>query len=164
MDLAAPTIRWMLRHDLEAVLAIERASFEFPWTEQEFVGRLRRRNTIGLVVEARDHAGHERVVGYLLYELHAGRFRVVNVAVDPAARRRGLGRQLLQKLIGKLDPRGRRCVRLEVRETNVAAQLFFRALGFRAVHVLRAFYDDTDDDAYVFEFRVPRREVADADR
>ena len=42
---------------------------------------------------------------------------------------------------------------LEVRETNLAAQLFFRSLGFRAVNVLRNYYDDTPEDAYVMQYR-----------
>ena len=42
---------------------------------------------------------------------------------------------------------------LEVRETNLAAQLFFRSLSFRAVNVLHDFYDDTTEDAYVMQYR-----------
>ena len=42
---------------------------------------------------------------------------------------------------------------LEVRETNLPAQLFFRQLGFRAVSVLRDFYEDTTEDAYLMQYR-----------
>jgi len=42
---------------------------------------------------------------------------------------------------------------LEVRETNLAAQLFFKNQGFRAVTVLRDYYDDTPEDAYIMQFR-----------
>ena len=42
---------------------------------------------------------------------------------------------------------------LEVRETNLDAQLFFKQIGFRAVSVLRDFYDDSDEDAYLMQYR-----------
>ena len=48
---------------------------------------------------------------------------------------------------------------LEVRETNLAAQLFFRTQGFRAVSVLRSYYDDTPEDAYVMSYRYRAAEV-----
>ena len=48
---------------------------------------------------------------------------------------------------------------LEVRETNLAAQLFFRGQGFRAVSVLREFYDDTPEDAYLMQYRYRPAEV-----
>jgi ribosomal-protein-alanine N-acetyltransferase len=43
---------------------------------------------------------------------------------------------------------------LEVRESNIDAQLFFRSLGFRAISVLRGFYDDSAEDAYLMQYRV----------
>ena len=57
------------------------------------------------------------------------------------------------KLIGKLSSQRRSRITLEVRETNLAAQLFFRSAGFRAVSVLRAFYEDTPEDAYLMQYR-----------
>ncbi len=58
-------IRWMIRRDMPEVLAIEHASFEFPWCEEEFLRVLRQRNCIGMVAE---HA-RSRVVGFMIYEL-----------------------------------------------------------------------------------------------
>jgi ribosomal-protein-alanine N-acetyltransferase len=49
---------------------------------------------------------------------------------------------------------------LEVRETNLAAQLFFRSAGFRAVSVLRAFYEDSPEDAYLMQYRYRANEAA----
>jgi ribosomal-protein-alanine N-acetyltransferase len=48
-----------------------------------------------------------------------------------------------------------------VRETNLSAQLFFRSLGFRAVSVLRDFYEDTTEDAYLMQYRYRAAETAD---
>jgi ribosomal-protein-alanine N-acetyltransferase len=64
-----------------------------------------------------------------------------------------VGRQMLEKLMGKLHPERRKCIMLEVRETNLAAQLFFRRFGFRAIRVLRGFYDDSAEDAYLMQLQ-----------
>lgn len=141
-------IRWMIRRDMMEVLEIERGCFEFPWSEEDFIRCLRQRNCIGMVAE---HA--ERVAGFMIYELHRNRLHILNFSVSPEFRRRGVGRQMVDKLIGKLSSQRRNRVVLEVRETNLAAQLFFRDLGFRAISVLRDFYDDTTEDAYLMQYR-----------
>ena len=60
---------------------------------------------------------------------------------------------MVQKLIGKLSQQRRNRIVLEIRETNLAAQMFFKNLDFRAVSVLRDYYDDTVEDAYVMQYR-----------
>jgi ribosomal-protein-alanine N-acetyltransferase len=140
-------IRWMIRRDMAEVLDIERAAFEFPWFEEEFIRCLRQRNCIGMVAE---HA--ERVVGFMIYELHKTRLHILNFAVGADVRRRNIGRQMLEKLVGKLSSQRRTRITLEVRETNLAAQVFFRAGGFKATSVLHDFYDDSPEDAYLMQF------------
>jgi [ribosomal protein S18]-alanine N-acetyltransferase len=141
-------IRWMIRRDMPEVLDIEGEGFEFPWSEEDFIRCLRQRNCIGMVAE-RD----ERVVGFMIYELHKTRLHIMNFAVAKIQRRRGVGTQMIEKLAGKLSPQRRTRILLEVRETNLAAQLFFRQHNFRAVNVLRDFYDDTTEDAYLMQYR-----------
>jgi ribosomal-protein-alanine N-acetyltransferase len=141
-------IRWMIRRDLAEVLDIEGESFEFPWTEDDFIRCLRQRNCIGMVTE---HEG--RVIGFMIYELLKTRLHLINFAVTPSLRRQGVATQMLQKLTGKLSSQRRTRVTLEVRETNLSAQLFFKNLGFRAVSVLRDYYVDTTEDAYLMQFR-----------
>jgi ribosomal-protein-alanine N-acetyltransferase len=140
-------IRWMIRRDMTEVLAIENGSFEFPWTEDDFIRCLRQRNCIGMVAEH-----DERVAGFMIYELHKTRLHILNFAVHPEYRRRGVGAHMVDKLTGKLSYQRRTRILLEIRETNLPAQLFFRALGFRAISVLRDFYDDTIEDAYLMQF------------
>jgi [ribosomal protein S18]-alanine N-acetyltransferase len=140
-------IRWMIRRDMSEVLDIERMSFEFPWFEDDFVRCLRQRNCIGMVAEQGD-----RVVGFMIYELHKTRLHILNFAVAPQYRRRGIGSQMVHKLVGKLSSQRRTDISLEVRETNLEAQLFFRETGFRATEVLREFYEDSPEDAYVMQF------------
>ena len=141
-------IRWMIRRDMPEVLRIEAEGFEFPWSEEDFIRCLRQRNCIGMVAEY-----DEKVVGFMIYELHKTRLHILNFAVAEAFRRRGVGDQMVQKLKAKLSSQRRTRVMLEVRETNLAAQLFFRQVGFRAVSVLRSFYDDTPEDAYLMQYR-----------
>ena len=141
-------IRWMIRRDMPEVLDIESQSFEFPWLEEDFIRCLRQRNCIGMVAEHED-----QVVGFMIYELHKNRIHVLNFSVAADYRRRGVGSQMVAKLIGKLSSQRRSRVVLEVRETNLPAQLFFRENGFRAVSVLRAYYEDTPEDAYLMQFR-----------
>jgi ribosomal-protein-alanine N-acetyltransferase len=59
---------------------------------------------------------------------------------------------MASKLVAKLSSQRRARITLEVRETNLAAQLFFKQSGFRATNVLRAFYEDSPEDAYLMQF------------
>ena len=141
-------IRWMIRRDMPEIVDIESLSFEFPWSEEEFVRCLRQRNCIGMVAEHGD-----RVVGFMIYELHKTRLHILNFAVHPDCRCHAVGLQMVNKLIGKLSHQRRSRILLEVRERNLPAQVFFRSLGFRAISVLRDFYEDTVEDAYLMEYR-----------
>jgi [ribosomal protein S18]-alanine N-acetyltransferase len=136
-------IRWMIRRDMPEVLAIEHTCFEYPWCEEEFLRVLRQRNCIGMVAEC-----GERIVGFMIYELHRNRIQVLDFATHTELRRRGVGRQMVAKLVGKLSAQRRNRISLLVRETNLQAQLFFRVVGFRAMEVLREHYPDTGEDAY----------------
>jgi len=146
----------MIRRDMPEVIAIEGESFEFPWLDNDFIHCLRQRNCIGMVAEHDD-----RVVGFMIYELQKARIHVLNFAVASEYRRRGVGSQMIAKLIGKLSSQRRSRVVLAIRETNLAAQLFFRENGFRAVSVLHDYYADTPEDAYMMQYRYrPERQIA----
>lgn len=142
-------IRWMIRRDMPEVLQTEQESFEFSWTEEDFLRCLRQRNCIGMVAEQ-----GEKVVGFMIYELHKNKLHILNFAVNPGCRRFGVGAQMVAKLISKLSSHRRTRITLEVRETNLAAQLFFRQQGFKALRVLRSFYEDSGEDAYLLQYRL----------
>ncbi len=87
-----------------------------------------------------------RVAGFLVYRaLGAGECEVLNLAVDPPARRRGLGRALLAYLLGQ----GPGEVFLEVRAGNVSAQAFYRGAGFREAGRRPTYYRNPSEDAIV---------------
>lgn len=142
-------IRWMIRRDMPEVLAIEHASFEYPWCEEEFLRVLRQRNCIGMVAEHSD-----RIVGFMIYELHRNKIQVLDFATHPEFLRRGIGRQMVSKLVGKLSNQRRNRISLLVRETSLTAQLFFRVVGFRAMEVIREYYADTGEDAYGMQYHL----------
>jgi len=146
-------IQWMIRRDMEAVLAIEAESFAVPWTEADFIRCLRSRATIGLVA----HCGLA-VAGFVIYELFKWRLHLHNLAVAADCRRRGVGRAMLAKLQAKLTAKRRRAITADVAEANLPSQHFFSACGFRArLPVIRARYHDGVDavDAYRFVFSTP---------
>ena len=140
-------VRWMIRRDMPEVLAIEHEAFEFPWSDEDFTRCLRQRNCIGMVAEVADS-----VVAFMIYELHRSRLHMINFAIARSHRRLGVGTHMMEKLYGTLTPDRRSRVVLEVRETNLPAQLFFRTLGFRATSVLKDFYQDTTEDADLMEY------------
>lgn len=140
-------VRWLIPRDLPEILAIEERAFDFPWLEEEFVRCLRQRNCIGLAAE---HEG--MVVGFVVYELHKSKLHVLNFVVDDEFRLSQVGTQMIDKLIGKLSYSGRTSISLEVSEKNLGAQLFFRSVGFRAVSVLKDFYGQPFEDAYLFKY------------
>ncbi len=151
-------IRWMIRRDMPEVLQIEQESFDYSWTEEDFLRCLRQRNCIGMVAEQGD-----KVVGFMIYELHKTKLHILNFAVPAAVRRQGVGAQMVAKLVSKLSSHRRTRITLEVRETNLAAQLFFRSQEFRAVRVLRAYYEDSGEDAFLMHYCLAGETAEDAE-
>ena len=148
-------IRWMIRRDMPEVLRSEQDSFDYSWTEDDFLRCLRQRNCIGMVAE-HDH----KIVGFMIYELHKSRLQILNFAVAPEVRRSGVGSQMVLRLIDKLSQQRRNEIMLECRERNLEGQLFFRNQAFRATNVLRCHYDETGEDAYIMQFRLDASEDA----
>lgn len=147
-------VRWLIRRDMPEVLAIEKESFVIPWCDGDFLSCLRQRNCIGMVAEH-----NHQIVGFMLYELHKSRLNVLNFAVAPEWRRRGVGRQMTERLRDKLSQQRRTEIRVQIREGNFIGQAFFREQGFLCHGVIRGEYLDTGEDAYQFRFAVDGSEV-----
>jgi ribosomal-protein-alanine N-acetyltransferase len=147
-------VRWMVRRDFDQVQAIEQACFEFPWTDEEFRQCLQQPNCLCVVAE---HEG--RVVGYVVYETPKNGIFISNIAVAPEFQRHNVARQMVQKLVSKMLYQRRHKITIEIRETNLPALLCFRALGFRVSTVLKNFYDDQSEDAYVLQYRLGKEHI-----
>jgi ribosomal-protein-alanine N-acetyltransferase len=140
-------IRWLIRRDMDAVQAIENASFSHPWSGAEWAENLKERDTIGTVIE-----DDLDILGYAIYKLGKTKFELLNMAVKPIERRCGHGRQMINRLKGKLDQQHRTAIECTVTEENLQAQLFLQACGFTAVRVVKDAWNGSD--AYRFRYRI----------
>jgi ribosomal-protein-alanine N-acetyltransferase len=129
--------------DLPAVLQIEQASFPSPWKEEFFLHELHHQYSRVLVA-----ALEGQVVGYLCRWCIADEVQILNVAVHPCYRRRGIGKTLLRDVLTEARLDGVRSVSLEVRSSNTSAIALYEGLGFRQVTVRRRYYEN-GEDAYL---------------
>ncbi|MGQ9484858.1 MAG: ribosomal protein S18-alanine N-acetyltransferase [Desulfosoma sp.] len=140
--------------DVPAVLEIERASHVDPWRESFFVEELERPQALMLV--ARQGTDVRRIVGYICVWLVADEVQIFNLAVDPALRRRGIGRQLLLAALQHACQRNARVALLEVRRSNHAAQRLYHSLGFRSCGVRPNYYEGLREPAVLMELEMDR--------
>lgn len=125
------TVRWMIRRDLPQIVQIELDSAG-GWDEDRVLRHMAVANKIGMVAEADAPGGGTVVVGFVLYELRANCVRINRIAVHPNWRRRGVGRDLVARLKGRLGVHGHRrdALSASVPENAVGAQCFLRQCGF----------------------------------
>jgi ribosomal-protein-alanine N-acetyltransferase len=150
--------------DLDAVLEIERASFQTPWSRQAFLHELERNRVAALWVARGERSGAvseaSPVVGYLCLWVVADEVHVTNLAVDPAWRGEGIGRHLLGTLLAHHRVGGARRAFLEVRPDNAGARRLYHGLGFHEVGRRRGYYVDTGEDALLLEARLDEGPLA----
>jgi ribosomal-protein-alanine N-acetyltransferase len=148
-----PHIRWMIRADMPEVLAIENDRFPCPWGEDDFLRVLRNRNCIGIVATIGD-GKDERVIGFMIYELHKTVLELLSIAVRRDVSRRGVGSRLIQKLRDKLSNQRRNRISFDVADWNLPGHLFLRSQGFVCDEIVPACWQepDGDVDAYRFTF------------
>jgi len=148
-DSAAPGARRrtvprpLVEDDLDRVVAIERAVFTDPWSRRSFEEMLAKPYVRGIAVDGDDGT----LVGYTLLALVAGEGEILNLAVDPALRRRGIGRHLLHAALDLLRAAGTTSVFLEVRQSNRAAIQLYAKAGFRSVSIRRGYYRNPTEHA-----------------
>jgi ribosomal-protein-alanine N-acetyltransferase len=140
----------MCAKDLQAVLAIEHASFSLPWTEDMFLQDLARGDLAEILVARSPEAGEPApITGFLCYWVVQDEMHINNLAVDPRWRRRGIAMALLRAGLDRARGRGARHAFLEVRASNVAAQALYRRAGFRAAGTRRRYYSHPVEDAVI---------------
>ncbi len=153
--LTAPqvTIRTMLEPDVLAVVAIERAAYQFPWSEGIFRDCLR----VGYV--CRVACVDDEVVAYGVMSVGAGEAHILNLCVNAHFRCRGVGRQLLAYLVERARGAGMGEAFLEVRPSNTAAIRLYQSLGFEQVGVRRGYYQAVGgrEDAAVLKLALTNR-------
>ncbi|HXE57185.1 MAG TPA: ribosomal protein S18-alanine N-acetyltransferase [Gemmatimonadales bacterium] len=137
-------IRPARESDARALCEIERRCFSDPWSPGGFREILRDRHAFGLVAEQ-----GARPLGYVIGRAVSGEGEILNLAVAPEARRRGIASALLDAGLAWLERRGAAEVFLEVRESNAAALALYRRHGFAPVGQRSAYYRNPVEDALV---------------
>jgi ribosomal-protein-alanine N-acetyltransferase len=130
--------------DAPALAALERRCFSDPWPAGAFTSALEAPQVIAFVVEERG-----AILGYFVGRAVLGEGEILNLAVVPEARRRGLGRWILEAGLALLREAGADEVFLEVRASNRAARALYRARGFREVGRRARYYRQPVEDALV---------------
>jgi ribosomal-protein-alanine N-acetyltransferase len=127
-------IRPMRASDVAEVVAIERASYQFPWSEGIFRDCLRVGYLCRVVTVER------QVLAYGVMSFGAGEAHILNLCVSEAYRCRGVGKRLLGALVERAAAAGMAEAFLEVRPSNTAAIRLYLALGFEQVGMRRGYY------------------------
>jgi ribosomal-protein-alanine N-acetyltransferase len=139
-------LRRLELHDLNEIERIERASYPTPWSRSMFAGELAKPSSLSVGAFDRESGA---LVGYLVISRYVDAWHVMNVAVAPEQRRRGVARTLLEHLFEVTGGDERRGYTLEVRVSNEGAIKLYERLGFVARGVRRGYYTDNREDALI---------------
>ncbi len=139
---SATNVRRLVYADLPAVLAIERRSFQTPWSLAMFVLELSKPSSICLAAE--DGQG---IAGYLVCSRYGDVRHLMNVAVEPQRRREGIASGLINRLFEAAGEQTR--ITLEVRKSNLGAIEMYEGFGFRPAGHRRRYYHDNGEDALI---------------
>jgi [ribosomal protein S18]-alanine N-acetyltransferase len=131
--------------DLDTVEAIERASYPTPWSRTMFAAELRKPSALALGAYLDDG----ELVGYAFVSRYVDAWHVMNVAVAPEHRRRGIATELLERLFEVTAGDQRRGYTLEVRVSNLGAIQLYERLGFQSRGIRRGYYTDNREDALI---------------
>ena len=135
-------VRRLTYADLPQVVAIERRAFTSPWSLAMFVLELSKPSGICLAAVVDLELG-----GYLICSRYDTVWHVMNVAVDPTRRRRGIATALISRVLDRVEPDAQ--LTLEVRKSNHGALALYERFGFRAAGVRRRYYADNGEDAVI---------------
>lgn len=135
-------IRRMTKEDCAQVAAIETMSFSMPWSLHAFTETVDNPNYRFLVAEERGE-----ILGYCGFVYVLDEAEIPNVCVSAEARRRGVGRALMEALIALAEELQIVTLHLEVRQSNVAARNLYRSVGFEEIGIRKNFYELPREDA-----------------
>lgn len=126
------------------VAALERVCFSDPWSESSVAGELA--NPLSLWLVAMEDG---QLAGYVGSQSVMGESDMMNLAVGPAFRRRGVGQSLVRALIEALGKHGNHSLSLEVRASNAPARALYQNLGFSQVGRRPNYYRNPKEDALI---------------
>lgn len=136
--------------DIDGVMALERLCFRTHWTREQFLLGLERRafRILGIY----NPGLHERgaLIAYAAFSVIAGEMEIMNIAVHPFHRRKGLGARLLASVLDLCRAEGVAEGFLEVRRSNTGAIDLYRKFGFIQLGTRTNYYPDNNEDALLF--------------
>ncbi len=138
----------MIQSDLDQVLAIEQMSFTMPWSRNLFLSEFRNA-PVSLMLVARSSRELQTIIGYIVCWIVADELHILNLAIEPARRRKGIARHLVLAALKYGCERNVRRAFLEVRTSNEAALCLYEGLGFIRSTVRKGYYDLPVEDAVV---------------
>src|ERR671933_1733398 len=156
MATTALDVRRLQMRDLNEIDTIERASYPTPWSRSMFIGEISKPSSI--CIGAFDPETAE-LVGYMIISRYVDAWHVMNIAVAPEHRRRGVATMLLERLFELTAGDDRRGYTLEVRVSNGGAIKLYERLGFKPRGVRRGYYTDNREDALIM-WKDPGQEPA----
>lgn len=137
-------LRPMIIEDLEQVVEIEKASMPSPWSMELFEEELKRERARYFVGEM-----DGQVTGYMGYWEAPEEAHIINLAIAPRFRQKGLGFQMMEYCLRFAYNKGARLATLEVRESNEAALKLYEKMNFRVVAIRKKYYSDNQENAVV---------------
>ena len=138
------TITTMGQEHVSQVAELEKQCFSDPWSEKSVASELENPLSLWLVALEGD-----TVAGYVGSQTVMGETDMMNVAVSPAYRRRGIARELIQALLRELASQGSHRLTLEVRASNAPARALYESLGFAQVGRRPNYYRNPKEDALI---------------
>jgi ribosomal-protein-alanine N-acetyltransferase len=150
------TVRPMREADVAEVMRIERASYQFPWTEGIFHDCLRVSYLCRVALQ------DQRIVGYVVMSMGAGEAHILNLCVREEYRRVGVGRLLIRYLLDQAREAGMAEVFLEVRPSNDVAIVLYQSMGFEQIGTRRGYYQAVGgrEDAAVLRLKLGARNTS----
>ncbi|MGN0507585.1 MAG: ribosomal protein S18-alanine N-acetyltransferase [Lachnospiraceae bacterium] len=139
----------MEEKDLDAVAGIEAESFSMPWSRGAFEDTLAMEHYRYFVAEE-----NEKILGYCGFLFAADEGEIPNVCVAATARRRGIGKMLMDVLCEEARECGITSLFLEVRQSNTAARGLYRLSGFEEIGIRKGFYELPKEDAVLMMRRI----------
>jgi ribosomal-protein-alanine N-acetyltransferase len=126
------------------ILEIERSSFASPWSLTSFQDEANRQ-----ISRLWGVTSHNRIRGFICYWIFPEEVHLMNIAVHPVARGKGVGQALLNRMIGEGRTAAARTAWLEVRPSNREARTLYTKMGFKEIARRPNYYPDTKEDAVV---------------
>lgn len=148
-----PVIR-LGESDVDELIELESSCFAYHWSREQFLMGLERGAFIvyGIRIES-------RLAGYIAFSMIADEMEILNLAVHPDFRKKGLGTSLLERAFTVCLERGIEKSFLDVKVSNTPAIELYRKFGYEQIGVREKYYPDTKEDALLFRHDFERDDV-----